>query len=169
MLARFPAAGRRAVRIERRAEVRYRGQSHELSLAAGPRLAARFHREHARRFGFADPARAVEVVTVEVRGAAPDAWPAVETALARESRGSGARGRPGGAGPAGRRAARAAQRGAGGARGVPVWARAGIGAGTRLRGPAIVIEEGATLWIAPGWGARLHPGGTLVLGRGGGR
>src|SRR5262249_10092672 len=55
--AGFPRTARRGVRIERRAEVRYRGQSHELSLAACPDLAGRFHREHARRFGFASPAR----------------------------------------------------------------------------------------------------------------
>jgi hypothetical protein len=28
-----------------------------------------------------------------------------------------------------------------------------------------VLEEGATLWIAPGWKGRLHPRGALVLTR----
>jgi hypothetical protein len=29
----------------------------------------------------------------------------------------------------------------------------------------IVLEDGATLWIAPGWAVRLERGGTLVLER----
>jgi hypothetical protein len=28
------------------------------------------------------------------------------------------------------------------------------------------MEEGATLWIAPGWRARMHASGALVLTRG---
>ncbi len=45
-------------------ELRYRGQSYELMVAWQGSLgatAAAFHREHERRFGYADPARAVEV------------------------------------------------------------------------------------------------------------
>jgi len=50
-------------------ELRYRGQSYELIVAWQGSLdatAAAFHREHERRFGYADPARAVEVVNTHV-------------------------------------------------------------------------------------------------------
>src|SRR5207247_7814323 len=47
----------------------------------------------------------------------------------------------------------------------PVWQRAALPARFSAPGPGIVAEEGATLWIAPGWTARLHGTGTLVLVR----
>jgi N-methylhydantoinase A len=154
--ARFPRAARGAVRIERRAEVRYHGQSHEIPLVTGPGLAARFHREHEARFGFADPARAVEVVTLEARGWIP-----------------GERIFGGGAGVRSsnpRRRAGAAPRGArvrhdGRWLSAAVRDRDAMGASAAVRGPAVVIESGATLWVPPGWSGRLGAGGTLVLRR----
>ena len=151
MRGRFPAAARQALRIERRAEARYRGQSHELSLPAGPNLARRFHREHERRFGFADPARAVEVVTLEVRGST-----AGERALG---------GIPRAARTARRKAGRARVRHGGRWLAAALWDRGAMGAGARVSGPAIVLESGATLWVPPGWSGRLGEGGTLVLRR----
>jgi N-methylhydantoinase A len=149
----FPAAMRRRVRLARHVELRYRGQSHELSLPGpGRTLVARFHAEHARRFGFDDRARAVEVVTVEVRGEAQSARATgAAVAAARSSRA-----------PAdvasvlfeGRRLT------------VPVLPRAAIARGKRVSGPAIVVEDGATLWVAPGWRGAPDRRGTLVLERG---
>ena len=156
-----PRSERIPIRLERWAEVRYRGQSHEVPLRvpAGSlrTLTARFHREHARRFGFADASRTVEVVTVEVRGSAGDAWTAVAAAVRR------------GHDPPGIPRARVAGtrvRHGGRWKTATVWPRAALRARFAARGPAIVLEEGATLWIAPGWTARLHASGTLVLERG---
>ena len=182
--ARFPSAELRRVRIERHADVRYRGQSHELSLPAGPDLAARFHREHARRFGFADSTRAVEVVTLEARGWIPGqrafgvARPGALRAHAPALRGAGALGavaeirplRP--AYSAAKRGGVGAQRaGAGAARvrhegawlEAVIWDRGSMGAASKVRGPAVVIESGATLWVPPGWSGTLGAGGTLIL------
>ena len=36
-----------------------------------------------------------------------------------------------------------------------------------LAGPAIVSDAGATLWVAPGWRARRHASGAVVVTRGG--
>jgi hypothetical protein len=47
--------------------------------------------------------------------------------------------------------------------------RDGVGRGRALRGPAVVFEEGATLWVAAGWTARADSSGGLVLTRGVGR
>ncbi|MBA3374799.1 MAG: hydantoinase/oxoprolinase family protein [Actinobacteria bacterium] len=56
------------------ADLRYQGQSFELTLLLGPRLPERFHEEHEKRYGYADPARPLELVavrTAEVRAAPP--------------------------------------------------------------------------------------------------
>jgi N-methylhydantoinase A len=45
-------------------DLRYTGQSHELSVPLGPRLAERFHVEHERRYGYADRERPIELVAV---------------------------------------------------------------------------------------------------------
>jgi len=55
---------------EGEADLRYRGQSFELTVPLGPDLAARFHRAHEERYGHADPERELELVavrTAEVR------------------------------------------------------------------------------------------------------
>ena len=60
----LPAAGE--------ADLRYVGQSFELTVPLGPDLEQRFHAAHAERYGYADPARALELVavrTAEIRPA----------------------------------------------------------------------------------------------------
>jgi N-methylhydantoinase A len=56
------------------ADLRYRGQSFELTVPLGPRLAERFHEAHSSRYGYgySDPGRPVELVavrTADVRAA----------------------------------------------------------------------------------------------------
>ena len=56
------------------ADLRYAGQSFELTVPLGPRLPERFHRAHELRYGYADRNRALELVavrTAEVRPAPP--------------------------------------------------------------------------------------------------
>ncbi len=60
--------------VEGEADLRYVGQSFELSIPLGPRLAERFHEAHEARYGYADRKRALELVavrTAEVRTAPP--------------------------------------------------------------------------------------------------
>ena len=57
---------------EGEADIRYAGQSFELTVGLGPELAERFHAAHAHRYGYADRARPLELVavrTAEVRPA----------------------------------------------------------------------------------------------------
>ena len=64
---------------EGEAELRYRGQSFELTVALQPDLAGAFHRAHEARYGYADRERPIELVavrTAEVRPAPPLALPA---------------------------------------------------------------------------------------------
>jgi N-methylhydantoinase A len=59
---------------EGEADLRYAGQSFELTVALGPALAERFHGAHADRYGYADRARPIELVcvrTAEVRPGPP--------------------------------------------------------------------------------------------------
>ena len=49
---------------EGEADLRYRGQSFELTVPLGPDLADRFHRAHADRYGYADRARPIELVAL---------------------------------------------------------------------------------------------------------
>jgi N-methylhydantoinase A len=49
---------------EGEADLRYRGQSFELAVPLGGDVAARFHRAHEERYGYADPAREIELVAV---------------------------------------------------------------------------------------------------------
>jgi N-methylhydantoinase A/oxoprolinase/acetone carboxylase beta subunit len=152
VLAEFAPAERARVGLAARAEVRAEGQAHELTVAARPwaSLAGRFHAAHERRHGFADRAARVRVVTLEVTGHLAAGLPPE-----RESR---ARPRPA-----------AADR-------VRVWyggraiearrvARESLPAGRALRGPAVVTDDGATLWLAPGWHARMGRDGGLLLER----
>jgi N-methylhydantoinase A len=58
------------------ADVRYRGQSFELSVPLGPELGERFHRLHEERYGYADRERELELVAV--RTAEINAGPELE-------------------------------------------------------------------------------------------
>jgi N-methylhydantoinase A len=56
---------------EGEAELRYRGQSFELSVPLGPDLAPRFHRAHEERYGYADAERELELVAVRTAEVVP--------------------------------------------------------------------------------------------------
>src|SRR5439155_17604882 len=66
---------------EGEADLRYAGQSFELTVSLQPDLAEAFHRAHAERYGYAERARAIELVavrTADVRPAPPLELPAGE-------------------------------------------------------------------------------------------
>jgi len=151
--ATFPPRARARLAIERGCEMRYRGQSHELSVPEGADRVARFHAEHRRRFGFAEPGAPVEVVTIDVQASLPaDSLPPPGRSRRRARPPVEAMVRHDGA------RVRAA-----------VWDRAALGPGARLKGPAVVADEGATLWLPPGWNARVHATGAIVATRAGSR
>jgi N-methylhydantoinase A len=152
---RFAALEHRARRespgsvIERSADLRYRGQSYELSVpwTSAVNAAARFHREHARTYGYATRERPVEVVAIRVR--ARKATPPL--ILARDPVERGA--------PEWRRVW------TGGAwRRVPVWTRAQLESAPR-GGPALVRDYGATTLIPRGWTFFVDRSGSLVIER----
>ena len=141
----------RGAKLTRSADVRYAGQSYELNVpwvAGDP--GKPFHREHQRIYGYADPARPVEVVTVRVR--ARRAAPKVKLGYQRSR--------------AGKRVEERRRVWVGGRwREIDVLGRQEIGA-ARRRGPALVVDYGSTTLVPPGWGFRLDGYGTLVVSRG---
>jgi N-methylhydantoinase A len=132
------------VRLERLLDMRYVGQAYELTVSAEGNFVERFHRAHERRYGYADPGRAVEVVNVRtfLIGATPK--PALP-----KSRGAGRNVREGGlvehrdVHVAGRRMR------------TPIYSREKLRAGNRFAGPAVVVEYSATTFVPPGWHARV--------------
>ncbi len=130
---------------------RYVGQSHELEIPFGADLERRFHQAHERRYGFARPGADIEIVTVEVWGRLGR-----PVAGARSVRRAAAGARP-------VRMTRAIVAGRG--RPTPVWRFESLP--RVVKGPAIVLQTGATLWVAPGWSGRRDRSGALLLKRGG--
>jgi N-methylhydantoinase A len=143
-----------AARVERRLELRYVGQSFELSIPAGPRAAQRFHAAHEQRYGYRIEDRPIELVALRVR---------LASAPPRALR-SRLRTRPA---PAGARLG--TQRvwlgeGRNGAwRAVPAWAREALEPGCALRGPAVISEFSCTTLLPAAWRARVVHGGHLWL------
>ena len=58
---------RGALHYERSLDLRYRGQGYELNLPATANVAARFHDEHLRRYGYHHAGREIELVTLRLR------------------------------------------------------------------------------------------------------
>jgi N-methylhydantoinase A len=72
---------------EGEADLRYRGQSFELTVPLGHELAERFHRAHEERYGYADRGREVELVAVRTAEVVPG--PELELPSGEPERASG--------------------------------------------------------------------------------
>jgi N-methylhydantoinase A len=144
------------VHIDRSYDMRYVGQAYELTIPASGDFLRAFHEEHERRYGYGDPARAVEIVNVRVRFTGrtrPVPWP---------------RQRPGNSNARGAivRHRRVAFEGK--FRDAPIYLREKLRAGNRVAGPAIIAEYSATTVVPPGWSARVDALENLVMARAGG-
>jgi N-methylhydantoinase A len=149
----FAAEGLRP-RLTRSADLRYQGQGFELRVAWGSGAVREFHDLHAARYGYADPARRVEVVTLRVEAL-------VARAPLGEPRAQFRRG-DGRAAWMGRERIfenRSWRQGA-------LYDRARFGAGDRVHGPAVIVELSATTYLAPGWSLTVDASLYLILSRG---
>jgi N-methylhydantoinase A len=155
--AELEARGREELedpQLTRAADLRYRGQSFELTVDAGDpdELAARFHDAHEQRYGYRMEEEAVELVNVRVVATVAVDKPALTEDPAE------------GDGRAGRR--RASFEGEWVE--VDVFDRTQMGAGSEVSGPALVELPEATCVVAAGWAGRIDEAGSLVLERGDG-
>ena len=139
----------------RRADLRYRGQSFELTVEAGglDDLAGRFHEAHERRYGYRMEGEGVELVNLRLVATVPVEKPALEENPASEEPERGRRSTSFDDGGASRVE-------------VPVLDRERMGEGSEVSGPAIVEFGEATCVVRPGWRGRVDGVGTLVLERG---
>ena len=123
---------------ERRLEIRYVGQSYELSVPFTPNFERRFQAEHERAHGYFHVGRAIEIVNLRARLAIPVAQPAMRRAALK---------------PAKRTPPKPL-------RVKPVWFESGVlptlfferdslPAGVMVKGPAVVVEYSATTVVPP--------------------
>ncbi len=141
----------RGAELLRSADLRYTGQSYELTVPWNPTdPAAPFHQEHQRVYGYSNPDRAIEVVTVRVRARLRTKKPAL---LSQRPRSRAARG------PVLRRI-----HSAGVWHETPVYPRSSLTKAT-VRGPALVLDYGSTTLIPPGWAFSVDKFGSLKIER----
>ena len=138
----------RGARIERFADIRYAGQSYELTvpwLAGDP--AAPFHKEHQSVYGYSDVKRAAQVVTLRVRARLAVTKPSLRVPRAR--------------------CVPPVQRKVwieGKWRNIPSGPRETVGA-QAVAGPALVLDYGSTTLVPPKWTMRTDAAGSLILAR----
>ena len=141
----------RDIRVERFLDMRYRGQSYEITVPYDGEFEREFHREHQRMYGYQDPERETEIVNVRVRAVGTVGKPVFpERELSGEDP----------------RAAFLEERilvENGVERKVDVYRRGGLASGNLVTGPAIVVEFSSTVYIPSGWECRVDRRGNLVL------
>jgi N-methylhydantoinase A len=136
----------------RRADLRYRGQSFELTVEAEKpfeveELRERFHTAHEQRYGYRMEDEPVELVNLRLIATVPVEKPELEESS------------PGDDAERGRREANFG----GEWIEVPVFDRERMGKGSEVEGPAIVEFKESTCVVRPGWRGVVDGVGTLVL------
>ncbi len=133
----------------RRADLRYAGQSFELTVEADDleKLEERFHATHEQRYGYRMEDEAVELVSLRLVATVPVEKPDLdETEAAGDAE-----------------AERREANFDGEWKEVPVLDRERMGRGSEVVGPAIVEFREATCVVRPGWSGKVDDVGTLVL------
>jgi N-methylhydantoinase A len=141
----------------RRADLRYRGQSFELTVEAGSlqkvslkELEERFHEAHEQRYGYRMDDEGVELVNLRLIATVPVEKPEPQEPPAEGDADSGRR----------------EVNFDGEWREVPVLDRDLMGKGSEVEGPAIVEFAESTCVVRPGWRGAVDNVGTLILERG---
>lgn len=134
-------------------DMRYKGQSHELTIPLGASLAftvEQFHQAHETRYGYARREAAVEVVTARLTAVAPSTPPSL---IAQPLQGADPD-----AALLGEKLVWFAQRP------LPtrLYAREKLQPGNHLAGPAIIFQYDTTCVIPPGWETAVDAYGNLV-------
>ncbi len=141
------------LRLARFLDLRYVGQSYELTVPFAGGFRAAFDRLHARLYGYADPGRPAELVTLRVKAIGLTEKPG----LPRVRRLSRARPVP----------VRVANTWFGGRpRKTPVYHVEGLAPGMTAGGPALLAGAQATTVVPPGYRFHIDPCGNAVVKRG---
>ena len=150
LLEKRAKRGLRGARLQRSADLRYEGQSYELNVPwFADNMAEPFHAEHQRIYGYARPGAPVEVVTIRLRAVRETPKPVLpEIALQPSSKPFQVR-----------RCFVSGQW-----KRVPVFRREDV-ASRGAKGPALVLDYGATTLVASGWSFRRDKAATLIVER----
>jgi len=133
----------------RRADLRYSGQSFEITVEADAleKLEERFHAAHEQRYGYRMEDESVELVNLRLIATVPVEKPELEEPPPEDEAESGRR-----------------EANFGGEwREVPMLDRERMGEGSEVAGPAIVEFKESTCVVRPGWRGAVDGVGTLVL------
>ncbi|MDQ1471293.1 MAG: N-methylhydantoinase [Bryobacterales bacterium] len=137
----------RGAELQRFADVRYAGQSYELTIPwSSDERRGNFHEEHQRVYGYSDARRGTETVTLRLRAVMRVEKPSLKIARQRPS-------------------------------GEPVSRRVWIGARWRnitacprenlpartMRGPILITDYGSTTLVPAGWSVEKDAAGSLVI------
>ena len=143
------------IRVERLLDLRYVGTETALPVRepADGDFASAFAAAHETRFGYTRPGRAIEITTARVRVGSPG--PRETIAVAGTGEASGGAPRPLRTAPVHFQ---------GGAReDIPVYDRDALSAGSRIEGPAVLLEDTGTVVLDPGFSAEIVAEGILRL------
>lgn len=141
------------IRLERFADMRYRGQSYEIRVVFDNDAVSRFHEAHGRLYGFCSPEHPVELVNIRVRASAT---PREKPVFGKKA--------AGGRRPE-ERAVRAIRPVIFDEKAVqtPIFDRDRLAPANIVTGPAIVAEYSSTIVIPPGAEARVDAYENLVI------
>ncbi|WP_311173735.1 hydantoinase/oxoprolinase family protein [Halobellus ordinarius] len=140
-----------AATVRRQADLRYTGQSFELTVAVGETfdpaaVADRFHETHESTYGYRMD-DAVDLVNLRVSASVPRKGPAVASEASGDSH-------------TGTREARFED---GTRYETPVYDRPGLARGRTVGGPAVIEGTESTVVVPPAWEAAVRPDGSLLL------
>jgi N-methylhydantoinase A len=141
-----------SILVSHSADMRYRGQSYELTVPLAGDPAAAFDAAHQQRYGYSDPAREKELVNVRVRASVAADRPSLPREAVRAYRPAPLRLRP--ARFDGRR------------RETAHFQMEQLRPGAHGEGPAVIAGEACTTVVPPAWTWRVDEFGNLVLTRG---
>ncbi|MFQ5593410.1 MAG: hydantoinase/oxoprolinase family protein [Anaerolineae bacterium] len=139
------------ITLHRELDMRYVGQSFELTIPLSPDFAEAFHATHFRTYGHSEPSDPVEIVNLRLRAVGSVPRPA----LPREP-----------AGPADPSDAYLDHRPvvlAGGVTDVPFYRGERLRPGYEIDGPAVIVQKDTTVFLAKGDAARVDGGFNLVV------
>lgn len=134
-------------------DLRYQGQSYELTIPFVEDILAGFHAAHARSYGHAMPERAVEVINLRLQATGVVEKPRLVPDALVEGDGADAL--------LGRKSAFVGD----GWRQITLYERARLRPGAAFPGPALVFQLDSTVYVAPGWSARVDAYHNIILER----
>lgn len=124
------------LKFSRLADLRYRGQGFELTVPFGEDVRRAFERRHKRRYGYARPDYALELVTLRLRAERPRPRPKLAPAPVHERKLTGTR-----------------------------FERDQLAPGDTFAGPVRIEQLDCTTYLPEGWQARVDAYGNLILER----